>query len=435
VSLKKVEAILLAKIGLQADSLGKDAVIDAARRRMSERGVRDPDAYVQLLSSAPEELQALIEAVVVSETWFFREPASYALLRERLAVKPVTGPVQVLCIPCATGEEPYSVVMTLMESGYPPERIEVHGVDVSRNALRVAAAGRYRRNSFRGQMGGHGKHFEEHDGVFQLSATVRRAVHFHPGNVLDPKLFAGLKFHAVFCRNLLIYLDRPSRAQALENLQRMLRPEGVLFVGHSEAGDVASHGLVRTGDPRSFAFVPGTGKLAPRSSPTDPTVLNVSVSAAAVGARAAKAERSSTRNSSQTVRGLARKAPSVRPRSLRPGSLRPGHPHRQGSPPGADLLAQARLLADSGALHEAIATCERALLYCPRDADLYSLLGIVQRAIGDMRSARASFMKAVEFDGGHHEALFHLGLLCESEGDLTGARYYRGRAQASRSGA
>jgi chemotaxis protein methyltransferase WspC len=431
VSFKKVEAILLAKIGLQADTLGKDAVVDAARRRMSERGVRDPVAYVQLLTSTPEELQALIEAVVVSETWFFREPASYALLRERLAAKSVTGPVQVLCIPCATGEEPYSVVMTLLACGYAPERIEVHGVDVSRNALRVAAAGRYGRNSFRGQMDGHGKHFEELDGVFQLSATVRRAVHFQLGNVLDPKLFAGVKFHAVFCRNLLIYLDRPSRGQALENLQRMLRPEGVLFVGHSEAGDVAAHGLTRTGDPRSFAFLPGSGKLAPRSAPTDPTVLNVSVSAAAVGARAASAQRSSIRSSSQPLRGLARKAPSVRPRSLRPGSLRPG---RQGSMPGEDLLAQARLLADSGALSEAIATCERALLYCPRDADLYSLLGIVQRATGDVRGARVSFMKAVELDGEHHEALFHLGLLCESEGDLTGARYYRGRAQASRSG-
>ncbi|HEY6881558.1 MAG TPA: CheR family methyltransferase [Polyangiales bacterium] len=423
---RKIEALLLSQIGLQAETLGKDAVMDAVRVRMTARSMTDAAHYAHVLAAEPSELQALIEEVVVSETWFFREPASYQMLRERLAANPPSGPIQVLSVPCATGEEPYSIVMTLLEAGYDLTQIEVHGVDVSQNALRLAAVGRYRRNSFRGNMDAYHGYFEQHDGVFQLSAKVRSAVQLRAGNVLDGKLFSGKKFHAVFCRNLLIYLDRRSRAMALENLQRMLRPEGVLFVGHSEAGDVASHGLVRVGDPRSFAFTPGTPRSERVSKANDrPSAANERKRSVPTTPRRSLRAKPSAAEPAQP--GEKRSKPqSLSPR--RSLAARSGRPPR-GSQSAGDLLQQARQLADRGALHEALACCERASATNANEPELHSLLGVVKRALGDLRGARASFMRALELDAHHQEALVHLGLLCESEGDATGASRYRARVR------
>src|SRR5687768_239441 len=117
--LKRIESVLREKIGLHAESLGVSGVQRAVRARVSARGCKSEAEYATYLESHPEELEALIDEVVVRETWFFREAASIELLCSRLLKQATSGArsFKILSIPCATGEEPYSISMALLQAG------------------------------------------------------------------------------------------------------------------------------------------------------------------------------------------------------------------------------------------------------------------------------------------------------------------------------
>jgi chemotaxis protein methyltransferase WspC len=431
VPLKRIEALLLTKIGLDAESLGPGAIAMAVRARMHALHLEDQSKYAERALLSPDEQQALIEEVVVSESWFFREPAAYELMKERFLPLAQQGTqVRVLCLPCATGEEPYSVVMTLLHAGVSPLKLEVHGVDVSERALRHARAARYSQIAFRAKAEQYNRYFEPDGTGFLLSPSIRRMVHFKLGNILDPKLYPAQTFHAVFCRNLLIYLDAPSRAAAVSNLGRMLRPEGLLFVGHSEASIPIGLGFTRTGDPKSFAFAaaavaatPGTAAAKTRHTTSPRPSLAVRLQ---VRPRTSVEGPGAPRPSGNLMRSL------IPRRSLRP-SLRRSIPPNPGKL-GVQSLEDARAMADRGDLKGAARRCEEALRHLPKNPEVHSLMGVVLRALGDIAGARNSFEQALRFENDHYESLIHLALLAESEGDASAARTYRARAALAREG-
>lgn len=114
----------------------------------------------------------------------------------------------------------------------------------------------YGRNSFRGdELGFRDRHFSEVADGYQLAEQVRRKVRFRCGNLLDPGLLAGeAPYDFVFCRNLLIYFDRPTQSEVVEVLKRLLRPDGAMFIGPAEASLLSQHGMQPIGVPLSFVF-------------------------------------------------------------------------------------------------------------------------------------------------------------------------------------
>ncbi|MEH2273138.1 MAG: CheR family methyltransferase [Nostoc sp.] len=113
-----IEALLKSKIGLDANSIGADAIASAIYQRMADCGITDIAHYLGKLQVSSQEWEALIDTVIVPETWFFREPESFALLKhyvlsEWLPKNP-QGVLRVLSVPCATGEEPYSIAIALV---------------------------------------------------------------------------------------------------------------------------------------------------------------------------------------------------------------------------------------------------------------------------------------------------------------------------------
>src|SRR5579862_4686307 len=116
------ETLLKETMGLDPASVGSSTIDRAVRRRMVRTGLARSEDYWQQLRSSNDELQELIEAVVVGETWFFRDPEAFAAL-VRLATEdgrptPSTAVLRVLSVPCSTGEEPYSMVMSLLDGGF-----------------------------------------------------------------------------------------------------------------------------------------------------------------------------------------------------------------------------------------------------------------------------------------------------------------------------
>ena len=188
-------------MGLDAASIG--AVGDRARRPgaagdLRPRRSRAPTGSASRASAA--ELQALIEAVVVPETWFFRDREAFATLgrdraRERMAADSRRdGVLRLLSLPSSTGEEPYSMAMALLDAGVPANRFRVDAVDISARALALRRRGRVREELlsrpriWRSAIG----HFEATPHGYRLSDSVRRQVHFQQGNLLAADFLPGV---------------------------------------------------------------------------------------------------------------------------------------------------------------------------------------------------------------------------------------------------
>lgn len=256
----RFERLLKSRIGLDASSVGSAVIERAVRQRMSGLALHDEDEYWMRLNGSPGEVQALIEAVVVPETWFFRYPESFTTLArlafERLPSLGGGRALRILSLPCSTGEEPYSIVMALLDAGLSEYLFEVDALDVSARVIERASLGVYGRNSFRGdELGFRDRHFSEVAEGYQLAEQVRRKVRFRCGNLLDPGLLAGeAPYDFVFCRNLLIYFDRPTQSEVVEVLKRLLRSDGAMFIGPAEASLLSQHGMQPIGVPLSFVF-------------------------------------------------------------------------------------------------------------------------------------------------------------------------------------
>src|SRR5919199_6211265 len=119
-----IEALLGKKIGLDASTIGSSKITRAIESRRLACGVPDLQSYLQLLQTSPQELEELIENVIVPETWFFRDRKPFDFLGRYVISEWLPNPknrsLRILSLPCCTGEEPYSIAITLIEAGLPP---------------------------------------------------------------------------------------------------------------------------------------------------------------------------------------------------------------------------------------------------------------------------------------------------------------------------
>ena len=243
------------RIGLDVESVGAPMVERALRQRCAAVQADGLDDYWSRLQQSASEQQALIEAVIVPETWFFRYPESFTALvglaHKRLAELAGLRPLRILSLPCSTGEEPYSIAMALLEGGLDPAAFRVDAMDISPSSIARAKQAIYGRNSFRGsELAFRDRHFSETDEGHQLDERVRRQVDLQVGNVLDPALKSqqGL-YDFVFCRNLLIYFDVPTQRRVFEVLKHLTHAQGVLFIGPAEGSLLARLGMRPLGIP------------------------------------------------------------------------------------------------------------------------------------------------------------------------------------------
>ena len=170
--------MLTNRIGLDPAAVGSTLLARAVRIRMNELGLGDVDSYTALVSGSEIELQALIEEVVVPESWFFRDEAPFRHFQDHVragwVATPARSPLRVLSIPCAGGEEPYSIVIALVEIGLDARRYLVHAIDVSTRRLEVARRGVFSSNAFRGSdLSFRDRYFRSHPAGFEIDPSLR----------------------------------------------------------------------------------------------------------------------------------------------------------------------------------------------------------------------------------------------------------------------
>ena len=398
------------RIGLDVASVGPAIIERAVRQRCTALNMQDHDQYWQRLNASADEQQALIESVIVPETWFFRYPESFSTLgrlaRERLAAQTRPRVLRLLSLPCSTGEEPYSIAMAMFDAGFAAHQFKVDALDISPLSIQRAQRAVYGKNSFRGQdISFRERHFSLEADGYHVSARVRNQIHFQVGNVLDPALTASQPpYDFVFCRNLLIYFDLNTQQQALDALTRMTRLDGVLFIGPAEGSLLHGLGMRSISAAQSFAFC---------HSQALPAVLPTQVE----------------------------RTPQVRPLPLpvvavsRPFAARPLTPQR---PPiqaahapvqEADgVLETIARLANEGKSREARALCEQALHQHGPQAQVFYWLGLLSDVEGQTAQVQGFYRKALYLEPQHAEALAHLAALLASQGDVAGAQRLQARA-------
>ncbi|MEE8379870.1 MAG: CheR family methyltransferase, partial [Gammaproteobacteria bacterium] len=150
----KIKSLLKETIGLSSESIGDSSIERAINHRKDILKIDHADGYMSLLLEDESELEELVEEVVVPETWFFRNLVPFETLSSCVPEldkrkKLESSPLRVLSLPCSTGEEPYSIAITLMELGLKENEFLIDAQDISKRAIRKARRAIYGKHSFR----------------------------------------------------------------------------------------------------------------------------------------------------------------------------------------------------------------------------------------------------------------------------------------------
>jgi len=189
------------------------------------------------------EFQELMNAVTVNETYFFREHDQFEVLVNNVLPeldkkRPKSEPLRILSAPCSTGEEPYSMVLYLLEEAELIERrdVEIVGIDIDSNVINKAKNGKFSERSVHAIPADQVQSYFKKVGLaFSLIPDLVGAVDFKVVNIFDRAAIRELgKFDVIFSRNMLIYFDDASKKEVAMNFYDMLKPEGYVFLGHAE---------------------------------------------------------------------------------------------------------------------------------------------------------------------------------------------------------
>jgi len=424
-SLATIELVLEEKIGLSAEMVGSEAIGSIVRRRMEECRISDSADYLAYLQTSHAEWDELVEAVVVPETWFFRNEESFTFLgqyvRTEWLPKNKSGLLRVMSAPCSTGEEPYSIAMTLLEAGLLPTRFVIDAVDISRKGLHKAQQGVYGPESFRRQdtFAFRERYFKATADGYRLDESIKNSVRFIWGNLLEDNFFSDAEpYNIIFCRNLLIYLSSSAKKKVIGVINRLLAATGILFVGHAE-----------------------------RSLFQDPELVSITIPGVFAYHRVGRVDNGRLRQQNRKPQHFERRKSRpihVLPEAPQPVAISAGISpkdeatntelpvaveHRKTPDEIIKTLDTARSLADQGDLKKALELCEHVLEQNAAHVQAYFLRGLIYQALNDYPRAEESFNKTIYLDPNHHEALYYLALIMEDHGERETADRLRQRIQ------
>lgn len=432
-----IEQFLVDHLGLEEAATGKGTISRAIRAVMKRGEIQDVLAYERLFASSAYERQKLIDEIVVGETWFFRDKGPFDCLalqaQELRNVLAQGDALKILSAPCSSGEEPYSIVMTLLKAGLSPAAFSVDAADISTRSLEAARKAHYGRNAFREPLEkNYAPYFLETERGKQVTDPVCRQVRFIQDNLAAPRCLDGYgPYHVIFCRNFLIYLTSEARHRVFKSLDRLLVPGGFLFSGHAETVFWQMNGYRPLRQERAFAF------SKPHPSPSPVTGHSQRQEKPPMDRHGQKRLTYPPRNGVATNTALETSAKQLprpgeeiaTPPKGRQAVTRKSEIHRSSLDP---QLREARRLADRGSMDEAVRLCQEYEKTAGPVAETYCLMGLIHEAGNDIRCAEEYFLKALYLDPCHYESLVHTSLLCKRRGDERKASLYRERAERSK---
>lgn len=237
---ERVRALIYQRAGISLSDSKQEMVYSRLARRLRATGITSFSEYLNELERGadPEEIVAFTNALTTNLTSFFREEHHFPLLAE--FASRLKEPITVWCSASSTGEEPYSIAMTLCEAYgkmNPPARIIA--TDIDTNVLKTASNGVYNMDRLEKMSSERVKKFflkgkGSNDGQVRVRPELRDMIEFKQLNLLSDSWPVSGTFDVIFCRNVMIYFDKPTQKKILQRFAPLLKPHGLLFVGHSE---------------------------------------------------------------------------------------------------------------------------------------------------------------------------------------------------------
>jgi len=398
----RLRDLLLARLGLHFPERRREDLAHGLSLVARERGIADMGRLYTELAAGGAAWETVVARLTIGETYFFRNDAQFAALRERilpdlLARRAGARSLRLWSAGCATGEEPYSLAMTLA-SALPAEagwQQSVLGTDLNPLFLERAREALYGAWSFRETPDElRERFFTPEDGRWRVRPEIRRSVIFGRLNLAEPTYPALANGTAamdlIFCRNVLIYFDTATIRAVIDRLFAALAPGGWLVVGHAEPNAAIFH---------QFETINAPGTVLYRKPADAPLFMAPAVaqgSQARVGDRGRGGQREGGTGGGKVVAGK-----SFTPAASFPPAPTPSRPPLPLPTPfpatatAPDSLGQARAAADRGEWELARACAERALAADSLCASAHYLLAQVHEQAGELDQALAAYRRSM----------------------------------------
>jgi chemotaxis protein methyltransferase CheR len=237
---QKVRKLIYQHAGISLSDAKRDMVYSRVARRLRAVGLRSFNEYLDQLESSgdPVEWEAFTNALTTNLTSFFREAHHFPILAEHLLK--VKKPISIWCSAASTGEEPYTIAMTACEAFNtlkPP--VEIIATDIDTNVLATAESGVYPWDRVDKLSDQRLKRFflkgkGDKAGQVRVRNELRSLITFRPLNLLSAEWPVKGQFDVIFCRNVMIYFDKQTQTTILNRFAPMMKPDALLFGGHSE---------------------------------------------------------------------------------------------------------------------------------------------------------------------------------------------------------
>lgn len=237
----RVQALIYKQAGISLHD-GKHAMVySRLSRRLRETGHSSFDDYLTWLEKQGDarEWQEFVNALTTNLTAFFREQHHFDILAQLLKSKPASTPWRVWCNAASTGEEPYSIAVTAQEVLGANANFKLIASDIDSKVLNTASNGVYRMENVKSLSQERLHRFfmrgkASNAGMVRVKTELRRMIDFMQVNLIRDDWPFKESFDIVFCRNVMIYFDAPTQRKVLERIHRVMKPGGMLFVGHAE---------------------------------------------------------------------------------------------------------------------------------------------------------------------------------------------------------
>jgi len=237
---ERVRGLIYKRAGIALADSKQEMVYSRLARRLRATGITSFVQYLDELErgSNDQEWEAFTNALTTNLTSFFREAHHFPLLAEHVAK--LKGPIEVWCSASSTGEEPYSIAITLCEAfGTLTPPAHIIATDIDTNVLNTASNGVYPLDRVDKLSPERAKRFflrgkGEQAGLVRVRPELRKMITFKQLNLLSDDWPVSGPFDAIFCRNVMIYFDKPTQGKILSRFAPLMKPDGLLFAGHSE---------------------------------------------------------------------------------------------------------------------------------------------------------------------------------------------------------
>lgn len=240
---QRVCALIHQRAGIALSDSKRDMVYSRLARQLRAQRLSRFRDYLDWLEAdgGADDWQAFTNALTTNLTSFFREEHHFERLAELLQSRPAGTKAVIWCAAASTGEEPYSLAITACEAfGTLQPPVTILATDIDTNVLETAARGVYplerieklsleRKRRFFRKGGG------KAEGYCKVVDELRQMITFRPLNLLDARYPMRGPFDAIFCRNVMIYFDKPTQYAILQRMAPLLKPDGLFFAGHSES--------------------------------------------------------------------------------------------------------------------------------------------------------------------------------------------------------